>query len=102
MTVGMAVAFAILLFDNRLNIINGGVKLLMIFVLVGCVLAMLPPFFNHLISIAHKLLRKKTIDHHDLADNKTILKSARLYFITSLSSRTSLIFIAKSVYHAIN
>ena len=101
-TVVMAVAFAILLFDNRLNIINGGVKLLMIFVLVGCVLAMLPPVFNHLISIAHKLLRKKTIDQHDLADNKTILQGALLYIVGALLSGTALFFIAKSVYPALD
>lgn len=98
----MAVAFTILLFDTRLNSINGGVKLLMSFVLVGCILAMLPPIFNRLISLAYKLLRKKIIDQRDLASNKTVLQGALLYVVGALLSGTALFFIAKAVYPALD
>lgn len=94
----MAVAFAVLLFDARLNIISGTLKLLMVGVLIACVVAIYPPVFNRLISLAYKLLRKKKIDAEDLASNKTILQGALLYVIGALLSGTALFFIAKAIY----
>lgn len=97
-SVVMAVAFAVLLFDSRLNIVSGTLKLLMVGVLAACVVAIFPPVFNRLISIAYKLLRKKKIDAEDLASNKTIVQGASLYIIGALLSGTALFFIAKAVY----
>lgn len=97
-SVVMAVAFAILLFDTRLDIINATIKLLMIGVLVVCIVSIWPPIFNRLISLAYKLLRKKKIAAEDLASNKTIVQGALLYIIGALLSGTALFFIAKAVY----
>lgn len=94
----MAVAFAVLLFDTRLNIISGTLKLLMVGVLIACIVAIYPSVFNRLISLAYKLLRKKKIDAEDLASNKTIIQGALLYIIGALLSGTALFFIAKAVY----
>jgi uncharacterized membrane protein YbhN (UPF0104 family) len=100
-SVVMIVAFAILIFDTRLDIINGTIKLLMIAVLIACILAIWPPIFNRLISLAHKLIRKKTIDPADLASNTTVVKGALLYVVGALLSGTALFFIAKAVYPAL-
>jgi uncharacterized membrane protein YbhN (UPF0104 family) len=100
-SVVMAVAFAILLFDTRLDIISGIVKLLMVGVLIICIVSIWPPVFNRLISLAYRLLRKKEIDPDDLASNKTIFQGASLYIIGALLSGTALFFIAKAVYPAL-
>ena len=97
-SVVMAVAFAVLLFDSRLNIVSGTLKLLMAGILAACIVAIFPPVFNRLISLAYKLLRKKKIDAEDLASNKTIIQGALLYVIGALLSGTALFFIAKAVY----
>ena len=97
-SVVMIVAFAILIFDPRLDVVNGSIKLLMIGVLIACVVAIWPPIFNRLISLAYKLLRKKTVNPADLASNKTVVKGALLYVVGALLSGTALFFIAKAVY----
>lgn len=97
-SVVMIVAFAILIFDPRLNVINGSIKLLMVGALVACILAIWPPIFNRLISLAHRLLRKKAISTADLASNKTIIQGALLYIVGALLSGTALFFIAKAIY----
>lgn len=97
-SVVMIVAFAILIFDPRLNVVSGGIKLLIVAVLVGCILAIWPPIFNRLLAVAYKLIRKKVIDTADLASNKTVIKGALLYIVGALLSGTALFFIAKAVY----
>lgn len=94
----MAVAFAILLFDTRLDIISGTIKLLMIAVLVACIVSIWPPIFNRIVSLAYKLIRKKKIDKADLASNKTVIQGASLYIVSALLSGTALFFISKAVY----
>lgn len=97
-SVVMIVAFAILIFDPRLSVISGTLKLLMIGVLLACILAIWPPIFNRLISLAHRLIRKKKINTADLASSKTVLSGALLYVVGALLSGTALFFIAKAVY----
>lgn len=100
-SVVMIVAFAILIFDPRLDVVGSTIKLLMIGVLIACIVAIWPPIFNRLISLAHKLIRKKKIDPADLASNKTVFKGAVLYIVGALLSGTALFFIAKAVYPAL-
>jgi uncharacterized membrane protein YbhN (UPF0104 family) len=97
----MAVAFTILLFDARLNIINESIKLVMIGMLIACLVSIWPPIFNRLIGLAHHLIRKKPISRDDLASHKTILQGALLYIVSALLSGTALFFIAKAVYPAL-
>ncbi|MFI5212565.1 MAG: lysylphosphatidylglycerol synthase domain-containing protein [Candidatus Saccharimonadales bacterium] len=97
----MIVAFVLLIFDPRLSVINGTIKLLMVGVLAACIVAIFPPVFNRLISLAHRLLRKKKISPDDLASNKTIVQGALLYIVGALLSGTALFFIAKAVYPAL-
>jgi len=94
----MAVAFAILLFDTRLDIISGLIKLFMIAVLIACIVSIWPPIFNRIVSLTYRVLRKKTINPNDLASNKTVTQGALLYIVSALLSGTALFFIAKAVY----
>lgn len=97
-SVVMIVAFAILIFDPRLDIINSSLKLLMITILIACVLAIWPPIFNRLLAVAYKIIRKKSIDTTDLASSTTVLRGALLYIVGALLSGAALFFIAKAVY----
>lgn len=94
----MAVAFLMLIFDSRLDVIDIKLKLLMAGILAVCAIAMLPPVFNRLISFAYKLLRRKTLEREHLASGATITKGASLYTVGALLSGLSLFFIAKAVY----
>lgn len=94
----MTFSFAVLIFDTRLNVIDGSMKLLMTAVLIGCIIAMIPSIFNRFVSIAYKLVRKKTLEAEHLANGSTILKGAGLYAIGAVMNGFSLFFIAKAVY----
>ncbi len=60
-TVTIAISFVMLLLDSRLRIISGGLKLFMLAVLLGCVITIMPPVFNRMVSIAYKIIKKKMI-----------------------------------------
>jgi len=97
-SVVMAVAFVMLIFDRRLDIISNNLKLLMGGVLIVCLIMITPPIFNRVASLASRILRKKPLKPEDTASNKTIASGAALYVISALLSGLSLFFIAKSVY----
>lgn len=97
-TVTIAISFVMLLLDSRLRIISGGLKLFMLAVLLGCVITIMPPVFNRMVSIAYKIIKKKTLDTEHLASGKTILRGSSLFIIGALLSGLSLFFIAKAVY----
>lgn len=94
----MALSFALLVFDPRLNIINGDLKLIMTAVLIGCIICLVPPIFNFLVALAYKILRRKTLDRNHYANTRTILRGAGLYAIGAVINGLSLFFIAKGVY----
>jgi uncharacterized membrane protein YbhN (UPF0104 family) len=96
-TVVMIVALIILMFDARLNSINDDIKTFILGILVICILAVWPPIFNRLISLAYKVVRRKSIDASDLASTKTITQGALLYIVGAFFSGTALFFITKAV-----
>jgi uncharacterized membrane protein YbhN (UPF0104 family) len=96
-TVTMAVAAIMLLLDSRLDVIEGSTKLLIGVVLLGCIIAVLPPVFNRLISVAYRLLRHKTLAMEHLATNGTVTKGVLLYTVGALLNGLSLFFVAKAV-----
>lgn len=101
-TVVMAVAFVMLIFDSRLNVISVQMKLAMVGVLAACIIAILPPVFNRLMAIAYRLIRKKTFEREHYASGGTITKGASLYVIGALLSGLSLFMIAKAVYPSLS
>lgn len=94
----MAMSFALLIFDPRLNVINGDFKLLMTVVLIGCIVCLVPRVFNFLVARAYKILRRKTLDREHYANTRTILRGAGMYAIGAIINGLSLFFIAKGVY----
>lgn len=96
-TVTMAVAAVMLLLDSRLNVIGLDTKLAMGGVLLACVIVMLPPVFNRLISFVYRLLRRQTLAVEHLATNRTVGKGVLLYTVGALINGLSLFFIAKAV-----
>lgn len=94
----MALAFILLTFDPRLDVIETQYKVLMLAIVIGCIVAMLPPVFNWLVANAYRLIRRKTLDKEHYADGKTISIGAGLYGIGALVNGFSLFFIAKAVY----
>jgi uncharacterized membrane protein YbhN (UPF0104 family) len=96
-TVTMAVAAVMLLLDSRLDVISGQNKLLIGLILLGCIITMLPPVFNKLISWAYRLLRRQNLPREHLATNQTVGNGVLLYTIGALINGLSLFFIAKAV-----
>jgi uncharacterized membrane protein YbhN (UPF0104 family) len=96
--VTMAVAIAMLMFDSRLNVIDDKLKLLMLVALAFCVISVLPPVFNRIISMAYRLLRHEKLEQEHLSTTKTVFRGASLYAIGALIGGVSLFFIAKAVY----
>ena len=97
-TVVMAMAFMMLLFDSRLNVIDIKFKLIMITALIVCVIAILPPIFNRIISAASRIVKRGRLSDDHKADSKTILTGSVMYAVGALLSGISLFFIAKAVY----
>lgn len=96
-SVVMAVAMAMLVFDRRLDVINVWLKIGMVGVLAICVFCMLPPVFNRIMSITYKLFKRKTLDQEHLANGKTIASGASLFVVNAILAGLSLFFIAKAV-----
>jgi uncharacterized membrane protein YbhN (UPF0104 family) len=94
----MALSVVMLAFDHRLDVVDGRLKLVMIIILAGCIVAMIPRVFNFIITRAYSLLRKKKLATEHLATNKTILKGSFLFSIAAILNGFSLFFIAKTVY----
>jgi hypothetical protein len=95
--VTMAVAIAMLMFDSRLDVIDDKLKLLMVLALVGCVVAVLPPVFNRIVSLAYRLIRHERLHNEHLADIKTVAQGALLYGAGAIAGGLSLFFVAKAV-----
>lgn len=93
----MAVAIAMLMFDSRLDVINGKLKLLMLVALAGCVIAVLPPIFNRIVSFVYRLMRHEKLQEEHLASAKTVAKGASLYAVGAVIGGLSLFFIAKAI-----
>lgn len=100
--VTMATAFVVLLFDSRLDVIGINLKVVMIVALVGLAVAVSPPVFNRIISIIHKLVRKKNIGKEHLASKETIAKAAASFVISAILSGVSIFFIVKAIDPTLN
>lgn len=96
--VSLVVGFALLLLDSRFNVINFKLKIVLIIMLVGCVIAVLPPVFNRLVLLAYKLIRKKTLAREHLASNRTIASGSAVYVVAAILNGLSVFFITKSIY----
>lgn len=93
----MAVAFVLLIFNTRLNVISTEFKIVMAVILACCIISILPPVFNRLISLAYKLLRHKNLEREHLANSKMIAKGTVLYAAAALLSGVSFFLVAKAI-----
>lgn len=94
----ISLALIWLAIDWRLDSVGSEYKLGMLVILAGCVIALLPPVFNRVMSLAYKLVRKKTLEKHDQASNKTVARGALMYTLGAFVDGLSLFFIAMAVY----
>lgn len=97
-TVVLALAFALLIFDSRLDVVSTNFKIIMIIVLAACLIVLIPAVFNGVVALAYKLVRRKTLAVEHRASGRTIIKGIGLYAVGSVLSGLSLFFIAKAVY----
>lgn len=98
----MVVAFFLIVFDQRLDVLSSTYKLLMVGLIVAGIIAMIPQVFNRIVSLAYKIIRKKDLEKEHLANGKTIAKGAFLYAIGAIINGVSLFFIAKAVYPSLS
>jgi len=90
-------SLALLIFDNRLDVLGGSFKLLMMLVAVGGIVVLIPSVYNRLINMAYRLVRGKAISAENLATRKTVFQGASLYLVDAVVNGLSLFFIAKAV-----
>lgn len=96
-TVVMALAFLMLMFDVRLNDISIELRGLMTVVLIACLIALVPAVFNKIVAAAYRIVRRKPFPIEHQASTRTILSGVGLYTIWSILGGLSLFFIAKAV-----
>lgn len=94
----LVVGLAFLLVDPRLAEFGGGVTVIAVVALAGCVIALLPPVFRFCMRLAFRLLRRNPVADTDLPDWRTTSTSALLYIAGTLISGCSYFFIAQAVY----
>jgi glycosyltransferase 2 family protein len=95
----LAVAFALLLVDARLDVVSPELKIVMVVVLAGCVIAIIPSVFNRLVLVAYKLVRPhKQFPIEHLANGRIIAWGAFLYIFSALLTGLAAFFAAKTVY----
>jgi uncharacterized membrane protein YbhN (UPF0104 family) len=93
----LALSFALLLSDKRLDVLDSTVKVAMIVVAIVGVAALVPRLFNYWFGLAYKTVRRKPLGAEHLATNKTVLQGSALYLINSLINGFSLFLIAKAI-----
>ncbi|WP_022881560.1 lysylphosphatidylglycerol synthase domain-containing protein [Gryllotalpicola ginsengisoli] len=91
-------ALVLLLFDHRLAIFTPQLKWLLAAAAFVCVVLLVPPVFNAVVSLAYRVLRRRRLDREHLADARTVGTGFGLYAIGSFASGLSLFFISKTVY----
>lgn len=90
-------SLALLIFDKRLDVLGGGFKLLMVLIALIGIVILTPRIFNRLVTVAYKLLRRKTLEREHLASRQTIFRGASLYLFDAMINGLSLFFIAKGI-----
>lgn len=93
----LVLAFSLLLFDNRLDVLNTQVKGIMLLVAVGGIIALIPAVFNWWVGLAFRLLGRKPLSPEHRTTTKTVTQGTGLYLINSLINGISLFFIAKGI-----
>lgn len=94
----LALSFALLMFDARLDVVRIELKIALVTLLLMCLVAMLPPVFNKLIRVVYKIIRKKDLAPEHLINRKIVATGATLFTVGALISGFSLFLIAKAVY----
>lgn len=97
-TVVMAVALLMLVFDQRLDVIDVRFKILMVAIVACCLVAIMPFVFNRVVATIYKILKKKSLHLEHYATRQTIVRGASLYTVGAFLSGISLFFIAKAIY----
>jgi len=90
----MSLASLLLVFDPTIAELAGGYRVLLVIVSIIGLISITPRVFNSVVSFAHKLTRRKPINHEELLDSKTVLKTSGLFFITSIFNSLSLLLVA--------
>jgi len=96
--VQMVFALSLLGLDPRLDIIPDELKLLFLATTIACLVVLVPPVFNKMMSLAYKVVKKKVFSREHYASSKTIGKGFSLYVFGTILGSLSLFFIAKAVY----
>lgn len=96
--VTLVIAFTILLFDTRLNIVDQNFRILMVLIIVAGVIAVVPTIFNRLISRLYSLVKKKVFPIEHYAKSSTTFKGIVMYSVGSFIGGLSFFFVVKSVY----
>lgn len=94
----LSIAFVMLFFDRRLDVVDPKLKIFMFCVVVGCLVAITPPIFNRIVALAYRVLKKQDLSKDHYANSKMIARGAALYAVGALMTGLSLFFIAKAVY----
>ncbi len=95
-TIGLSLIF--LLISGQFDLIGLNSRVLMIVAVISSLIVLQPRFFNGLIRLAYRLLKKKEMEHEHYASGKTIRKGASLYIFGAVLSGLSLFFAAKSIF----
>lgn len=86
------------LLDERFNVIDPKLRILMSVVLVVCFVLIMPPIFNKLVAFIYKLVRKKPFPAEHKMPAKTLFKGIAIYSIGGILYGLFLFFLTKGVY----
>lgn len=97
-TVVLAFGSLLLLMDERFGVIDQRLRIVMGVVLALCLIVVMPPVFNRLVGLAHRIARKKELSAENKMPAKTLLKGVALYVTGGVLYGLFLFFLAKGVY----
>ena len=86
-----------LVVDPRLETVGTGLRVAMVAIIVIGVIALWPPLFNRLITVAYRWLKKGSLPREHLATGPVVMKGVALYGVGAILSGLSLFFVAKAV-----
>lgn len=95
------ISLIFILVDDRLTVLSSTLKFILVGAAVTLSALMTPPVFNHLISAAYFLIKKRHLDTKDWATVPIVLRASAQYGFGAILTGTSYFFLSRSITNTI-
>lgn len=99
---GIVIALPMIGFDSHARHLSFGLKLLVLVISLGCLLALMPPIFNRLLHVAHVVVKREKPGHELRVNGKAVIRSFLLFALASVITGAASFCVARSIDPKLN